>query len=233
MVREPARLVAGRGIVVHLPAGARAMVFPPFDAAHDLLADLAADRAPRQQMLGAVDLRRLRQHRRSAMTHQQIDRRAQRGIGGDAGIAVRPAALQRQDQFAGRDRLALDVVGLGQQLLQEADGAHHGLGHAALVLDGHRDQLRPFLQSFGVHQAGDLVGLAAEPQHHHRRHVGMARVARERAAQHVHLEAGRRHAAAAAMGERHDAVDVGILGEHRLELARRSCGWSRPSSSPW
>ena len=93
---EAARLVAGRGVVVHLVAVARGVVLPPADALDQLLADLAADRAARQQVLGAVDLRRLRQDRGAAVAHQQVDRRAQRRIGADARIAVGAAALQAE-----------------------------------------------------------------------------------------------------------------------------------------
>src|SRR6185369_15546344 len=47
--------------------------------------------APRQKMLGTIDLRRLRQNGRAAVAYQKIDGGAQRGIGRDAGIAVRAA----------------------------------------------------------------------------------------------------------------------------------------------
>src|SRR5205807_6078505 len=45
--REPARLVAGRRIVVHLAAVALAVGLPPLDALHQLLADRAVDGAAR------------------------------------------------------------------------------------------------------------------------------------------------------------------------------------------
>jgi hypothetical protein len=48
----------------------------------------------------------------------------------------------------------------------------------------------------------------------------MPRVARQGAAQHVHLQPRRGHAAAAAMGQRHDAVDVGELRKQRLDPGR-------------
>ena len=196
------------------------MIFPPADPLDDLLADFLADGAPRQQMFRSVNLRRLRQDGRAAVAHQQIDGRAQRRIRGDAGIAVRAAALQREDQLARRDRLALHGVRLGQDLFQESDGTINGLRNTALVLDRHRDELRPFLEALRIHQPGNLVGLAAEPQHHDRRHVGMPRVTRERAAQHVHLEARRGHAATAPVGQRNDAVDVREFFEQRREARR-------------
>ena len=47
-------------------------------SADQFFADLAADRAAGQQMLGAIGLRRLRQNHGAAVPHQQIARRAQR-----------------------------------------------------------------------------------------------------------------------------------------------------------
>ena len=60
----------------------------------ELFADCARHRAARQQVLGAVDLRRLGQDRGAAVAHEQVDGGAERRIGGDAGIAVGAAALQ-------------------------------------------------------------------------------------------------------------------------------------------
>ena len=56
-------------------------------------------------MLGAVDLRRLAEDRGAALLDQQIGGAAERRVGGDAGIAVRAAALERQHDL--RDRHAL------------------------------------------------------------------------------------------------------------------------------
>ena len=55
---EPAGLVAGARIGVHLGAFARRVFLPPTHQADQLFADLAADGAARQQMLGAIGLRR-------------------------------------------------------------------------------------------------------------------------------------------------------------------------------
>ena len=115
--RQPAELVAGRGIVVHLHVVAGGVVLPPVDDLDELLAHFPVLRAAGEQVLGAVDLRRLREDRRAAMPDQDVGRDAERRIGGDAGIAVRAAALQRQHQFRGRQRLAPRVV----------DDRQHGL----------------------------------------------------------------------------------------------------------
>src|SRR6185437_7947639 len=92
MVVRPPALLPGEGLLfISPPVRAqwsshqrmRSTIFSP-----------TARLAARQKMLGAVDLRRLRQHRAAAVAHQQVDRRAERRIGRDAGIAVRTAALQ-------------------------------------------------------------------------------------------------------------------------------------------
>src|SRR6185312_4738743 len=61
--REAPRLVAGRGIVVHLSAVARAIILPPADALDQLLANLRRRGPPRQEVLGAVDFRGLGKNR--------------------------------------------------------------------------------------------------------------------------------------------------------------------------
>ena len=60
-----------------------------------ILADLAAARAPGEQVLGAVDLGRLGEDSRAAVAHEDVDGGAERRVGGDAGVAVRAAALKR------------------------------------------------------------------------------------------------------------------------------------------
>ena len=167
MVVRPPALLPGLGLAF-ISAPSRCGVFlPPAHQADELLADLAADRAARQQMFGAVGLRRLRQDHGAAMAHQQIARRAQRRIGGDAGIAVGAAALQRHRQFARRHRLALHFVRVGQRLAHEGDAGFHGLAGAADFLDVHRAQAAGELLL--LHQPADLVHLAAEAEHDRRR----------------------------------------------------------------
>ncbi len=177
-------------------------------------------------MLGAVDLRRLAEHGAAAVAHQQIDRGAERRIGRDARIAVGAAALQRQGDVARRQGLARDLVGFGQHRLDARHALAHGLGGAAGVLDGEGMQPRAGLEPFGLEQAVDLVGFAAEPEHQHAGEVGMARVARDGAAQGVHRLAFARHAAAVPVHQRDHAVDVGEVGERAAaemigDVARR------------
>ena len=65
----------------------------------------------------------------------------------------------------------------------------------------------------GAEQRTDLVRLASQPDDQDAREVRVARVARERATQELHAVAVRVHAAARAMGQRDDAVDVRVPGE--------------------
>ena len=109
---QPAALVAGRGIVVDRSAMLGDMILPPLYVAVELGGDLRRRRAIGEQMLGAVDFRGFRQNADAADAGQNIDGRAQRRIGGDAGHAVRAAALQADDDLADRDRLALQVADL-------------------------------------------------------------------------------------------------------------------------
>src|SRR5690606_22104344 len=114
---EPAGLVAGRGIVVHAAVVAGGVVLPPLDAAYQLVGHLLRDRAAREQVLGAVDLGGLGQDHRAAVRDEDVAGRAERGIGGDARVAVRAAALQADHDVAGRHALSGDLVGPGQHLL--------------------------------------------------------------------------------------------------------------------
>ncbi len=87
---------------VHLGAFALGGFLPPAHEIDELLADLAADGAARQEMLGAVGLGRLGQDHRAAVAHDEVARSAQRRIGRHAGIAIRATALQRHRQLARR-----------------------------------------------------------------------------------------------------------------------------------
>src|SRR5690606_17021456 len=61
----------------------------------------------------------------------------------------------------------------------------------------------------------DLVGLAAETHHQYAGEVRMPRIASDGALQRLVAFAAGAHAAAAAVGQRHHAIDVGELGQGR------------------
>ena len=172
--RQSAGLVAGRGIVVHLAAVPRGIVLPPVDALDQLVADLRRRRAARQQMLGAVDLRRLREDRRAAVAHQDVGGRAERRIGGDARIAVRAAALQREHQFARRRGLALRAVEDRQHRPDALDAGRDRLARAAGRLDRQALERIALDDAVFLLHAADLEDLAAQPDHQHAPMLGLA-----------------------------------------------------------
>ena len=125
---QAAGFVTGRGVVVHGAAIALGILLPPFDPLDQLFADLAADRAAGQQMLGAIDLRGFGENAGAAMADQQVDRRAQAGVGGHAGIGVRTAALQGQGDLARRAGFAHRGIGRRQHVLDKPGAPIDGFG---------------------------------------------------------------------------------------------------------
>src|SRR4051794_11162856 len=111
---QAAGLVAVRWVIVDLAALALGVCLPPADALDQLFADFATGGAARQQMLGAIDLGRLAEHGGAALRHQQIDRVAERRVGGDAAEAIAAAALERQHQLADRYAFTHKLVGAWQ-----------------------------------------------------------------------------------------------------------------------
>ena len=109
-----------------------------------------------------------------------------------------------------------------------------GLPGAAGRLDRHGLEVVALDEPVFLLHAADLEHLAAEPDHQRAAEIGMRRVAPLGAPQHVEALAIGRHAAAGAVHERHDAVDVRIVVEHAgaLDLARDEARRPRPSSSP-
>jgi hypothetical protein len=150
------------------------------------------------------------------VAHQQVGSSAERRVGGDAGIAVRAAALQADGDVRRGYRLALRLVDLRQQIADARDALGDGLPGAAGLLDRHGLEQAALVELLGAHDAADLRRLAAQPDHDHRGEVGMARIAGDGAAEHVHAVALARHAAAGLVGECDDAVDVGERREQAL-----------------
>ena len=81
------------------------------------------------------------------MPHQQVDGDAERRVGGDAGVAVGAAALQRQREVRRRHRLARHLVRVRQHLADQLDAPLDRLRGAAGVLDAERAQQRRLLSS--------------------------------------------------------------------------------------
>ena len=213
---QPARLIAGRGVGVHLRPLARGVILPPLHHADQFLAHLARDGAAGQQMFGAIGFRAFRENHRAALRHHQITGSPQRGIGGNAGIPVRATALQRHAKRAGRHRHAGHRIGLGQHLAHEANPGLHRLAGAAGLLNGQRPQAPG--QALLLQHAAQLVHLAAQANGDD---MGKIRVPRE-AGQHPAQDPQRLllgHAAAGLMGQRHHAIHLGIIGQRVIPIA--------------
>ena len=138
----------------------------------------------------------------------------ERRVGGDAGIAVGAAALERQHDLRHRHRLALHRGDARQHLLDLLDAALDRLPRAAGRLDGHGVEILVLLEAVVLHETGDLHHLAAEADEQRAADIGMRGIAPLGPLHHVEaLAAPARHAAAMAVDEGHDAVDRRIIVE--------------------
>ena len=186
------------------------------------LATAFADGAPDEQVLGAVDLGRLRQHAGAAVAHQLVHRPAERGVGGDAGVAVGAAAIGRQRDLG--DRLLRPPGGVrhGQELGDLGRGLLDGLLDAAGLLDVDDHRLALGMpgrrHALLVHHDGGLVDLAAEADQDVGGDVGVLGVARQDALERHVVLAEELGAAARLVRDGEDAVDVRVVLRHVAEL---------------
>ena len=164
-----------------------------------------------EEVLGAVDLGGLGEDGGAAVADEDVDGCAEGGIGADAGVGVGAAALEAEDEVGSGDGCAGDLIGLLEEFEDGGDSLLDGAGGAPLLLNGAGAQ--------GVGGAGegderlDLVGLAAEAEEEDAGEVGVGGVADEDAAEEVGGFAVFGHAAAGAVGDGDDAVDVGVGAE--------------------
>jgi hypothetical protein len=163
----------------------------------------------RQQVLSAIDFRRLRQYRRAAVRHQQINRCAQSRVGADAGIAVRTTTLQANGDVCRAARLALHIIGAGQHGVDEGYAFFYGFGGAAGVLDVEHLEVVAFRQVAAAQPGFDLVALTAQAHHQRAPEVDVGGIASQGALQNLHTQARIIHAAAGAVRQRDHAIDVG------------------------
>ena len=148
------------------------------------------------------------------------------GLAGHARVAVGSAAIGSQDQLAGRNRLAANVVHPRQHLGDHLHGGVDRFLRAALIL--HAQDQRPAAgaspagtrwpetavdlhQVVFFQQRADRGGFAAQADQQIAADVRMPGNAGHDAIEHLMIESLERHAAAAAVGEGHDAVDVGKI----------------------
>lgn len=160
-------------------------------------------------MFGAVDFRGLGQQGRAPPGDQPVDRRAERGVCGNARIAVRPAALQPDRQLRCTDGGPPVRIHDGEEFDDQFLAAPDGSDGPTLVLDRHGFEAGAGFQPLDIKHARDLVRLATETDQQHAPEIGMPRIAAERPAQHHHSFSLGIHAAARAVGDRHDAIDMG------------------------
>jgi hypothetical protein len=142
----------------------------------------------------------------------------QRRIGGDAGIAVGAAALHADHQMFEPCRRARDPVGLGCHFPELSDAALDGLAGAAGLLDGHVAEIAVLAHPAPANQVRHLHDLAAKAQEQDAGEVRIAGIALQGAEQGVVTLVIARHAAAGAMDDRHDTVDILELVEPALFL---------------
>ena len=228
---QAAGLVAGRGIVVHLRAVDRRCSAPTSRGARAAWPATAGDAARAiEQVLGAVDLRRLGEDHRAAEPDQPVGGDAQRRVGGDARPGVRAAALQAEHDLAGRHlgapRRIRPAAAVACSASSPSSIARRVPPVSWMVKDW-KSRIRA--EAVVALQPADLHHLAAEADQQHAAEVRVGRRAPERAAQHVEPLAGAGHAAAAGVGDRHDAVDVRIVVQQAAaSRPPRRCG-ARPS----
>ena len=129
------------------------------------------DAAVHQEALGTEHLGYLGQHGGTAAGAQHIAEAADGGVGGDAGQAVRAAALHADHQLAHRDRLTLELTGVSSQLFQDLTGGSELVVH---ILAG--QELDPVVVILAqlFHELIVLQVLAAQMQHQNGSGIGVA-----------------------------------------------------------
>ena len=207
-VRDPALLVSRDHHTIHLALVPAGVFLPPLDAIEQLLPDFGRDRSAREHVLDAVDLRRLGQNRRSAVANEDIHRGAERGIGRDAGKAVRSAALEPDLEMTGGNRLARTAFASGSSSRTAAIPASMVARVPPVSCMIMVRSSGPSCRFCDCLQIRDLIALAPQPDKEHRREVGMARVSRQRSSKHIEVETRRGHPATGVVRECDDTVHI-------------------------
>ena len=223
---QPAELVAGGWVVVHLHLVARGVILPPMDALDEFFADGFVGRATREEMFGTVNFRRLGENGRAAMADEFINRRTKRRVGRDAGIPVRAAALQREHEFGGGHRFTLGFRGYREHGFHRIHTGGHGLFRAACFLNGHGAERVAFDDVVRLFPAADLEAFAAKAYHQDACHIRVGGVAPLRAFQDLIALALHVDGATTALHERDDAINGGIIFEEvrAVDLLRDEAG---------
>ena len=164
-------------------------------------------------MLGAIDLRRFRQNRRTAVAYHQIHRCPQSRVGGDPRIAIRTTALQAHSEVSGRHIAALLTVHRRQHCLHQRDSPLHGFTGTARFLD-HQAGLE-YCRTIGqlLHQRGQLVDFTPQANHQHTGKIHMICIAAKGALEDLDAIALGAHATAAAVGDCNHTVHIGVIAQ--------------------
>ena len=215
--RDAALLVARAGVIIDDLVVADEILLEAVDHLDSLLKDFLVLAAIHQETLGTKHFRHLGQHGGAAAGAQHIAETANRRVGGDAGQAVRAAALHADDQLAGGDRLALELSGVGGKLLQNLAACYQ------LILDILTGQeLDAVVVVVAQLCQKLLVGqvLAAQGEYEHCARVGMAHQRGQQLAGLRVVMTGL--GAAERMGKRIQAVDA--AGDEILIIAHQRLG---------
>ena len=161
-------------------------------------------------MFGAVGLGGFAEDDGAAVGDEEVAGGAEGRVGGDAGVAVAAAALERDGEFGEGGWGAADVVGFVEDGADEGEAGFDGFADAAHGLDVHGADAVG--KALFFEEAAELVHFAAEADDDDVGEVHVAGVAGQGAAQQAErLAVG--HAAAGLVGEGDDAVDAGPGGE--------------------
>ncbi len=154
---------------------------------------------------------------------QQVGRHAERRVGGHARVAVGPAALHRQADLRRRLLGPHPRIGLGHELVNGPRGRLDRPGDPPFLLDIERagPMYRLLLavavgrpqrdEMLRLDQVRRITDLAAEPDDHVRRHVGMMGKTREHALEDLMVEPFKRQPAAPLVRDGEHAVDIGEI----------------------
>ncbi len=220
MLEMPPARLPGRRVAVQVRAAGGRVGAPPREHRPHRLGHGRVGRPGHHLLLGPGQLGRLGQQHRGAVGHQEVGRPPERRVRGHGAEAVRAAALDAQDEVAGRHLLPLHRGHpFGDAERSRHPGIDRGAG-ATGVLDDDRLEGGPGRQPGGVEERVQLVDFATKSDDHGTGGVRVGGVAGQHAAQAVDLGAVRGQPAAAGVQEGGHPVDPlrqepARLGGHR------------------
>ncbi|MNZ79319.1 hypothetical protein D3C78_979200 [compost metagenome] len=195
-------------VVVEFVTVAGGIIPPPVDTLQELLGHSRGDCALRQQMLGAVNLRRFGEDCGAAVADDEVGGITQGRVGGNAGITIRTTTFQRHLQLGEWLLGAAGGVDHWQHGLDLGDRRINRLAGAAMLLDRHGAQPLTLFHLVMFEDGGDLVGFTAEADQQNAAEIRMAGITLNGADQQAVTFRFCIQRTAAPMGQRHDAIDI-------------------------